>query len=133
MTAPAPTVSIVNLAVLNNAWFLQSFRFGTTGDLSWSFAHQEFLCDWKLDPTSALPDLALSSVAVPATIVVDDPIARILHFEVNDEVFDSMTAAPDPGIPYNYDLLMVDLTTGVRIALMRGLIYLVQGITIEDS
>lgn len=122
------TVSVVNITVPNNVWWLDAFQFGTVGDTSWSFAHQEFLCDLKSDPTVLTPDMALSSVSSPPTIVVLDEAARILTFDVTDHM---IRAHVQPG-PYTYDLIMVDMTTGERRRLMKGVITIEQGITIED-
>jgi hypothetical protein len=107
---------------------MDAFQFGVAGDLSWSFAHKHFLCDLKADPTQATADLALSSIASPATLVVVDEANRILSYFVEDI---TLRVALQPGA-YQYDLVMVDDTTGERDLLMIGTITVTQGVTIED-
>jgi hypothetical protein len=121
--------AIVTFSIKNNAWFLNAFRFGLLGDTSWSFTGKNFLCDLKSDPAQAKADLALSSTSPsPATILVLDPVQRVLQFNVTDHLIRSKLQLG----PYNYDLIMVDAVTGERDTLMSGVITVVQGITIED-
>ena len=123
------TVSQVNIAVPSNVWWLDTFQFGTVGDLSWSFAHKHFLCDLKADPTQTVADLALSSMTSPEpTIIVVNEEDRILGFYVTDIELRAALVVQ----PYSYDLVMVDATTGERDLLMIGTITITQGVTIED-
>jgi hypothetical protein len=57
-------------------------------------------------------------------IIVDDPIQRVLHFNVL--AADIQSNLP-PGI-YVYDLVMIDVN-GVRTPLMYGNVKVVQGVT----
>ena len=119
----------VTFSIKNNVWFLNAFRFGVVGDTSWSFTNKDFLCDLKSDPSQTNPDLSLSSTGPsPATILVLDPIARVLQFNVEDLVLRNKLSVG----PYQYDLIMVDDTTGERDMLMSGVITVMQGVTLED-
>ena len=119
----------VTFSIKNNVWFLNAFRFGVVGDTSWSFTNKDFLCDLKSDPSQTNPDLSISSTGPsPATILVLDPIARVLQFNVEDLVLRNKLSVG----PYQYDLIMVDDTTGERDMLMSGVITVMQGVTLED-
>jgi hypothetical protein len=119
----------VIFSIFNNAWFLNAFRFGVQGDISWSFDDKSFLCDLKSDPSQTKPDLSLSSsTPSPATILVLDPVQRVLQYNVTDI---AIRKALQPG-PYQYDLIMVDDVTGERDPLMGGVITVVQGVTLGD-
>jgi hypothetical protein len=123
------TPATVNFALLNNVWFNLVFRFGVLGDTTWSFTGKHFLCDFKADPDDRTPAMALSSIgSSPAGILVLDPVARILQFNVSDTVLRTKL----PVGSYKYDLIMVDDVTGERDPLMQGRASVVQGITIED-
>jgi hypothetical protein len=122
--------AIVTFSIKNNAWFLNAFRFGVLGDTSWSFTGKEFLCDLKSDPGQTKPDLSLASDSPsPATILVLDPINRVLQFNVTDILIQQKLQLG----PYNYDLIMVNTSTGERDTLMSGVITVVQGITLTAS
>lgn len=119
----------VTFSIKNNVWFLNAFRFGTLGDTSWSFAGKRFLCELKSDPASTKADLSLSSTSgSPATLIVLDPVVRVLQFNVADSVIRSKL----PLGPYQYDLLMIDVATGQRDTLMVGTITVTQGVTLGD-
>jgi hypothetical protein len=121
--------AIVTFSIKNNVWFLNAFRFGVLGDTSWSFTGKHFLCDFKSDPSQAKPDLSTSSTSPsPATILVLDPVVRVLQFNVTDLVVRNKL---QPG-PYQYDLIMVDAVTGERDTLMGGVMTVEQGVTLED-
>jgi hypothetical protein len=120
----------VLISILNNTWFDNAFQFGVAGDTSWSFAGKEFLCDLKSDIDQPTPDLSLSSVSPsPSTILILDPVLRTLQFNVTDLV---IRANLQVG-PYQYDLIMVDIATGERDALMGGVITVVQGVTLTGD
>lgn len=121
--------AVVTFSIFNNVWFLDAFQFGTPGDLSWSFTGKDFLCDLKSDPTVTKPDMSLSSTSSPPTIVVLDPVNRILQYYVEDLVLRHYL---QPG-PYQYDLIMVDRVTGERDILMSGTITVVQGVTLTGD
>ena len=122
-------VTIVNISIENNAWWDDSFQFGTPGDTSWSFSNKTFTMDIKVNPTDNVAALALAS---PATITVTDPTQRILTMNVTDT---SIKAALSPtggaasNGAYNYDLIMTDGITGQRDMLMKGTITVLQGVT----
>ena len=120
----------VLISILNNTWFNNAFQFGVAGDTSWSFTGKEFLCDLKSDIDQITPDLSLSSVSPsPATILVLDPVLRILQFNVTDLVIRANLIVG----PYQYDLIMVDIATGERDPLMGGVITVVQGVTLTGD
>ena len=118
------TKARVDIAIDNNSTWEDAFLFGTVGDLSWNFNGQSFRADIKgnKDQTSVL--LTVSSVA--GTIVVDDPIQRILHFWVPEA---AISAALQPG-EYIYELMMFDGSVpSVRVPLMGGKLIVLQGVT----
>jgi hypothetical protein len=57
-----------------------------------------------------------------------DAVARILGFKVTDIVIRQKFSLG----PYQFDLIMVDDSTGERVPLMSGVMTVEQGITIED-
>lgn len=120
----------VLISILNNAWFNNAFQYGVVGDTSWSFTGKEFLCDLKSDIDNVTPELSLASDSQsPPTILVLDPVLRILQFNVTDLVI----RASLPVGPYQYDLVMSDILTGERDVLMSGVITVVQGVTLTES
>ena len=120
----------VTFSIMNNAWFLNAFRFGVLGDTSWSFTGKHFLCDLKSDPSVTKPDLSLSSLTPsPATILVLDPVVRVLQFNVTDLLIRSKLQLG----PYQFDLIMVDNVTGERDTLMSGTITVDQGVTLTGD
>ena len=113
----------VDIAIENNATWLDAFLFGTPGDTSWNFVGQNFRLDVKgnHDQTVALLSLTTSG----GTIIVDDVIARILHLNVPESV---IVAALQPG-EYIYELVMYDNSSpAVRVPLMGGQLVVIQGI-----
>jgi hypothetical protein len=120
----AVTAARVDMVILNNATWIDAFQFGTVGDTSWNFNGQSFRMDIKGNNDQVTFLLSLTSGA--GTIVVDDPIARILHLNVQDTV---VAAALLPG-EYQYDFVMIDGSVPpVRVPLMQGEVKVKQGIT----
>ena len=119
----ALTRARVDIAIENNATWMDAFQFGTIGDTSWNFSGQNFRLDVKgnVDQSAAL--LSLTSGA--GTIVVDDVTQRILHLNVPET---AVSAALQPG-EYIYELVMYDGSTpAVRVPLMGGQLLVLQGI-----
>jgi hypothetical protein len=125
-------VARVNFAIANNVWWDDALQFGVAGDTSWSFTGKSFLLDIKRTRSDASPLLSVNSTG--GKIVVDDVALRILHFLVDDHTIRAslpVTECPT-GLPYVYDLVMVDTGTGQRDLLMHGTIEVKQGVTVED-
>lgn len=116
----------VEIVILNNAWWVDAFQFGVTGDTSWSFAGVTFLLDVKVNATDAIALLALNTGN--GTIITSDIVQRILQMNVNDHAIRSALPAGD----YVYDLIMVTTATGQRDPLMAGPLHVVVGPTVED-
>ena len=119
----ALTRARVDIAIENNATWMDAFQFGTIGDTSWNFSGQNFRLDVKgnVDQPSAL----LSLTSGDGTIVVDDVVQRILHLNVPEA---SITAVLQPG-EYIYELVMYDNSVpAVRVPLMGGEVKVFQGI-----
>lgn len=128
------SVTRVDLYLFNNVWWTDAFQFGESDDATWSFAGKTFILDIKMTTTDALPLLSLTTA--DGFIVVDDPVLRILHMEVDDHTIRNALpvnelASPELD-PYVYDLIMVDGTSGERMMLMYGQLEVFQGVTIED-
>lgn len=120
----AVTAAKVDMVINNNATWIDAFIFGTAGDTTWNFNGQNFRMDIKgnKDQTTFL----LSLLSSNGTIVVDDPIQRVLHLNVTDTV---VAAAMVPG-EYQYDFIMFDNSVPpVRVPLMQGEVKVRQGIT----
>lgn len=117
----------VDLVTANNATFTDALQFdppvpGVTGP-AWSFTGQSFRLDVRPNSETA-PLLSLSSA--DGQIVVDDVVARILHFNVPETI---IAGALIPG-SYFYDLIMFDGSTPpVRVALAHGRFVVTDGIT----
>lgn len=113
----------VDIAIENNATWLDAFLFGTQGDTSWSFVGQNFRLDVKGNKDQSAALLSLTTGA--GTIIVDDVIARILHLNVPET---AIVAALEPG-EYIYELVMYDNSSpAVRVPLMGGQLVVLQGI-----
>lgn len=123
----AHTAARADMVISNNATWEDAFMFGTTGDTSWSFTAKSFFADIKgtRDDPSALLSLSLAD----STIVVDDPVARVLHFHVDDATIIASLPITEDCDPYVYDLVMVDDVTSDRTVLMWGKLTVEQGIT----
>lgn len=125
------TQAIVNIIIQNNATWEDAFQFeppdtedGGTLDTSWSFTGQTFRLDVKTNATDTTPKLSMTTAN--GQIVVDDPVQRILHFNVPD----SFITANLPVGKYVYDLIMIDASNPpIRVALMSGTVTVNQGVT----
>jgi hypothetical protein len=122
----AVTSARVDLITGNNTSFVDAFQFGTLGDTSWSFSGQSFRMDIKGNKvTQSSPLVSFTSGA--GQIVVDDPVQRILHFNVAETVLSAAGIVPGE---YWYDLIMFDGSSpAVRIALMEGKFKVYLGVT----
>lgn len=128
-----PTAARVDFSAQDNVTFQDAIQFdpkgatgatGATGPFApWTLTGQNFRMDIKRrrDDTSAL--LSLTS---PSEIVVDDPILRVIHFNVSET---TLTAALIPG-RYIYDFIMFDNSNpAIRVPLMYGDFWFKHGIT----
>ena len=95
------TIARVDLVVANNGTWIDAFQIGTVGDLTWSFTGQHFRADIKADKFSSIPLLTTSDVL--GTIVVDDVVQRVLHFNVSEQILAAANLVPGE---YWYDLVM---------------------------
>ena len=121
----AITAARYDMRIQDNATWEDAFQLGTVGDTTWSFTGQNFRCDVKGSRDDASP--LLTAQTSNGTIVVDDAVARVLHFFVPET---SIAAALLPG-DYVYDLVMFDGSTPpIRVVLMRGRIKVSHGITV---
>ena len=119
------TVARVDMVISNNATWEDAFRFGDPSDVTWSFVGQNFRVDIKGDPLSSAPLLTVSTPL--GTIVVDDVVQRVLHFNVPEAVLSAATLVPGT---YYYDLIMYDnASPAVRVQLMKGKLKVQLGIT----
>ena len=117
------TAAKVDIEIVNNATFQDAFMFGTAGDTSWSFSGQTFKMEIKANKFDTTPILTLNS---GTTIIVDDVVQRILHFNVPDATIQASL----PIAEYQYDLVMIDGSTpAIRVPLMSGEIKVRQGVT----
>ena len=117
------TAARVNIEWANNATASDAFQFGTPGDTSWSFTGQTFKMEIKANKYDVAPILTLNS---GTTIIVDDVVQRILHFNVPDATIQASL----PVAEYQYDLVMIDGSIpAIRVPLMIGEIKVRQGIT----
>ena len=119
----------VDMAIANNVYWDDAFQFGQPDDFTWSFSGVTFTLDivtpqetW-VNGVPPAPVLSLSSAG--GTIVVDDPVNRILHLFVSDLTIRSAL----PIGCYQYDLVMTTTATGERDALMYGSVEVYSGIT----
>jgi hypothetical protein len=120
------TSSWVNISVANNGTWSDAFQFGTPGDTSWSFTGQAFKMEVKASRNDITPLFTLQSSN--GTIIVDDVVQRILHFNQPD----TAVQAALPVGEYVYDLVMFDTSVPpIRTVLMQGKVFVKQGVT-ED-
>lgn len=115
----------VDIVIQNNVYWDDAFQYGMPEDQTWNFNGMSFLLDIKQHEDDVNPLLSLNSTG--GTIVVADPINRILNMYVTDL---TIRAALPLG-QYVYDLIMVNNSTGERDALMYGELFVVQGVTLE--
>jgi hypothetical protein len=117
------TAARVNMTIANNATWEDAFIFDQ-GATDWSFTGQTFKMDIKANKYDVTPILTLTSGG--GTIVVDDVVQRILHFNVPDATIQASL----PVAEYQYDLIMIDGSNpAVRVPLMSGEIKVTQGVT----
>lgn len=133
---PSPVSAKVDIVVSNNATFNDSFQFdppwppgitGATGvtGTNWTFVGQNFRMDVKGNKFTQ-PNPLASFTSVAGQIVVDDPIQRVLHFNVPESV---VQASLIPG-SYQYDFIMYDGSNPpIRVQLMHGSFRVDEGIT----
>lgn len=120
-------VTKVEIEIQSNVFWDDAFQFGLADDQTWNFNGMSFLLDLKLHRSDTNPVLSLSSAA--GSIVVTDPINRILNMYVTDH---ALRAALTPNTCYEYDLIMSNNSTGQRDCLMYGTVKFDYGVTIED-
>lgn len=117
------TAAVVDITVLNTVTFQEAFQFGLATD-TWTFTGQNFKVEVKASRDDALAIVAWGTAT--GTMVVDDAINRILHFNVSEA---ALQAALPVG-EYVYDLVMYDASVPpVRTALMQGKLCITQGVT----
>ena len=127
MSKSPPSSANVKIVTANNATFNESYQFdppvaGATPP-TWTL-YPNFRLDVKayLDQTSPL----LSVTSAAGQIVVDDPVQRVIHFNVPET---ALTAVLAPG-RYFYDLIMFDNSSpAIRVPLMHGEFVLTNGVT----
>ena len=118
------TCAIVNIYIQDNGTFQDALQFGTPGDTSWSLTGMSFEMAVKAsrDDTTALTTFTSGS----GQIVTDDPINRIINFNVPDSVIQASL----PPAEYVYDLIMIDTSVPpVRTPLMQGRFFVKRGVT----
>lgn len=117
----------VDFLLANNVTWDDQLQFGYPDDQTWSFAGASFLLAVNTNPgipspPGPTPLVTFSSVG--GTIVVADPVLRILGMNVPDTSIQQYL----PVGCYVYDLIMVS-GTGSRDALCWGQIQVVSGVT----
>lgn len=123
----AVTQARVDIEMQSNASFQQGFQFGNVGDTSWSFSGQSFRMDIKANKWIAGSAALVSLTSGAGQIVVDDPVNRILHFNVPESIFSAGGVIPGE---YDYDFIMIDGSNPpVRVPLMGGRFKMGQGVT----
>ena len=119
----APTASQVDIVAVNTVTLQEAFQFGLSTD-TWTFTGQNFKMEVKASASDAAALTTFSTGA--GTIVVDDAINRILHLNVPEATL----LASLPVGQYVYDLVMYDGgSPAVRVLLLQGNLYVVQGVT----
>ncbi len=120
----AQTAACVDIVAANTVTLQDAFQFGTLGDISWSFTGQNFHVEVKASRDDAAALASWTSGA--GTIVVDDVVQRVLHFNVPE----SAIQAALPCGEYVYDLVMYDGSAPpIRVLLMQGNLFVKQGVT----
>lgn len=116
--AHSVTSAHVDLAADNNGTLSDAFQYGDPTDTTWTLDGCTFAMDVQLTYYDVTPKLSLSSAA--GTIVVDDPVQRVIHLHV-----DPLTLLPGN---YVYDLIMTD-ALGTKTPLQHGQLEICQGVT----
>ena len=118
------TSAHVDLQIDNNGTWQDAFQFGTPGDTTWTLANQTFEMDVQKTRYDATPLLSLKSTT--GTIIIDDIVQRVIHFNVGPATIQSSL---NPGT-YVYDLVMLSSdATPIRTPLMHGQVIVCQGVT----
>lgn len=121
---PAETAAVVDLTVPNSVTWQDAFQFGDEDDTTWNFTGQNFRVEVKASYNDTAALYTLTSAG--GTIVVDDAIQRVLHFNVPEATI----RANLPVAEYVYDLVMFDGSVPpVRVMLMSGAVEVTQGVT----
>ena len=122
----AITCAIVDLTNQDNQTIQDALMFGTLGDTTWSFTGMSFKMEVKASRDDTAPLVTWTSGG--GQIIVDDPIARLLHLNVPDTV----VQASLPPAEYVYDLIMLDSSNPpIRTPLAQGKFIITRGVT-ED-
>lgn len=122
--AHSVTSARVDLQIDDNGTWMDAFQFGEPTDTTWTLTGQKFELDVQRDPYDAVPLLHLDTVG--GRIITDDPVQRVIHFNVNPT---DIQANLKPGT-YVYDLVMLDNSTpSIRVALMHGNLTVSRGVT----
>jgi hypothetical protein len=123
-TGHSVTSARVDLRIDDNSTWMDAFQFGEPDDTTWTLTGQTFELDVQLNPYDTVPLLHLDTAG--GRIIIDDPIQRVIHFNVNPT---DIQASLNPGT-YVYDLVMVNSSSpAVRITLMHGYLLVSRGIT----
>lgn len=141
MWRSVPTSAYVEIVASDNATFGDAYQFdpgaptgptGGTGPI-WNMNGMNFRMDIKAYPDGPTALMSIIGPTGPMQIIVDDPIQRVLHFNVPAVTGPTGTtlAVLIPG-KYVYDFVMYDSSTPpVRTLLMHGPFSLRHGITGE--
>jgi hypothetical protein len=111
-----------DITISNNATWSSAFQYGDPTDTSWTLNGATFAADVKVNYYDATAKLSVSTGA--GTIVIDDPVQRVIHFNVPPATLQNLLT---PGY-YVYDLLMTD-ALGVVTQLMHGALQVGKGVT----
>lgn len=117
-----PTSAHVDITVAKNTTFSDAYQFDDPTVLTWDLNGKTFRLDIKGNFEQSPALLSITSGA--SQIIVDDPVLRILHFNVPEA---TMQAVLVPGC-YIYDLIMTD-AAAVRTQLMHGEFVFAEGVT----
>jgi hypothetical protein len=121
-TGHSVTAANVDLRIANNGTWMDAFQFGYPDDTTWTLVGQSFKLDVQLDRYDTTSLLSISTAL--GSIIVDDVIQRVIHFNVTPA---AIQTALSPGT-YVYDLVMVDGLNNV-VPLMYGTLQVIQGVT----
>lgn len=101
---------------------------GPTG--TWNFVNQNFVATIKANRGASGPLLTVTSAA--GQIVVDDPVNRVLHFNVPDAYLTGATGLTGQGMvpgEYDWEMQMFDNSSPpIRVTLMQGKFRLTEGL-----
>lgn len=118
----ASTAAVIDIVAANNATLQDAFQFGLPTD-TWHLA-ANFSMSIKMarSDTTALVTFGTAG----GTIVIDDPVQRVIHMNVPDTAL----VAALPAGEYVYDLVMFDNgSPALRTLLMQGRFFVTTGIT----